>query len=176
MVFLSLLCNFELIEQAALVDFLIVFKHFQNLKNFIFNILNCICLVLWTLFSLKPCKAFTIVQTAMISKAMISPALLDTLTTASVCIFSSILNCSYANQKNSIMDWSKYWCHQKTKKQTRHCMKFSSTSNTSVQRCLHPVFQNQLPHFLLPTLFQRISQPSGQDQQNGKRIYRRLRP
>ena len=173
--FLSLLCNFELIEQVALVDFLLYLNIFKILR-ISFSTFWIACLVLWTLFSLKPCKAFSIVQTAMISKAMISPALLDTSTTASLCIFSSIMDCSLANQKNSIMDWSKYWCHQKTKKKTRHCMKFSSTSNTSVQRCLHPVFQNQLPHFLLPTLFQRISQPWGQDQQNGKRIYHRLRP
>ena len=43
---------------------------------------------------------------------------LDTSETALVCIFSSILNHSYANQKNSIIrDWKKCYilfCHQKT--------------------------------------------------------------
>ena len=42
------------------------------------------------------------------------------------------------------------------------CIKFSSTFNTSVLRCLDPLFQNQHPHFLLPHLFQRMSQPPGQ--------------
>ena len=55
-------------------------------------------------------------------------------------------------------------------------MKFSSTTNTSVQMCLHPQFQNQRPHFLLTSLCRRISQPSGQDQQNGKQTYCRLPP
>ena len=50
-------------------------------------------------------------------------------------------------------------------------MKFSSTSNTSVQRCLYPLFQNQSPHFLLPPLIRRISQSSYQNQQNGKQTY-----
>ena len=53
----------------------------------------------------------------------------------------------------------------------RLCMKFSSTFKTSVQRCLYPLFKNQRPHFLLLHLFLRMFQPSGQDQQNGKRAY-----
>ena len=54
-------------------------------------------------------------------------------------IFSSILNCSYANQKNSIISRWKYrskgplkaiFCHQKSnKKANKFGMKFSSTSN-----------------------------------------------
>ena len=36
-------------------------------------------------------------------------------------------------------------------------MKFSLTSNTSVQRCLYPLFQNQCPHFLLSPLFWKLS-------------------
>ena len=35
-------------------------------------------------------------------------------------------------------------------------MKFSSTSNTKVQTCLYPLFQNQCPHFLLSTLFWKL--------------------
>ena len=48
------------------------------------------------------------------------------------------------------------------KRADRLCIKFSSTFNTSVLRCLYPLFQNQHPHFLLPHLFRRISQPPGQ--------------
>ena len=48
------------------------------------------------------------------------------------------------------------------------CMKFFWTFKTSVQRCLYPLFQNQHTHFLLLYLFWRMSQISGQDQQNGK--------
>ena len=62
-----------------------------------------------------------------------------------------------------------YFCHQKSnKKADRLRMKFSSTSNTSVQRCLYSLFQNQCPQFLLSHLFWKLSQRSGQDQQNGK--------
>ena len=43
-----------------------------------------------------------------------------------------------------------------------------SWTNTSVQRCLYPLFQNQSPHFLLSSLFWKLSQPLGQDQQNSK--------
>ena len=60
---------------------------------------------------------------------------------------------------------------KKHKKVDRLCMKFSSPSNVSVQRCLYCLFQNQRPYFLLLHLFWRISQPSGQDQQNCKRTY-----
>ena len=65
------------------------------------------------------------------------------------------------------------------------CMKFSSTIyaevpispiNTNVQRCLYPLFQAQRPHFLMLHLFRRISQLSGQDQQNDKETYCWLRP
>ena len=62
------------------------------------------------------------------------------------------------------------------KKADMFCMKFSSTPNTSVQKCLYPLFQNQRSHFLLPPLFWRISQPSDQDQHNGKRTYCQLPP
>ena len=48
------------------------------------------------------------------------------------------------------------------KRADRLCIKFSSTFNTSVLRCLYPLFQNQHPHFLLPHLFRRMSQPPGQ--------------
>ena len=53
-------------------------------------------------------------------------------------------------------------------------MKLSSISNTGVQRCLYPLFHNQGARFLLSPLFERISQPSGQDQQNGKRTFCQL--
>ena len=35
-------------------------------------------------------------------------------------------------------------------------MKFSSNSNTKVQSCLYPLFQNQCPHFLLSALFWKL--------------------
>ena len=38
-------------------------------------------------------------------------------------------------------------------------MKFSSTSNTSVQRYLYPLFQNQSPHFLLPIFSENYLNP-----------------
>ena len=47
-------------------------------------------------------------------------------------------------------------------------------TNTSVQRCLYPLFQNQSLHFLLSSLFWKLSQPLGQDQQNSKQIYCQL--
>ena len=112
-------------------EFHVVFKHFQNFRNLILNILKkkWLHLALWPLFSLKPCKTFRIVQckqpqlvkpwlnfdlhfrfqsshTALLEVSFIltpsqsppwkpfSPTFLDTLTTALMCIFSSILKCS----------------------------------------------------------------------------------
>ena len=47
-----------------------------------------------------------------------------------------------------------YCLSQKShKKVDRFCMKFSSVSITSVQRCLYPLFQNHRSHFLLFHLF-----------------------
>ena len=43
-----------------------------------------------------------------------------------------------------------------------------------MQRCLYPLFQNQSPHFLLSSLFWKLSQPLGQDQQNSKQTYCQL--
>ena len=43
-----------------------------------------------------------------------------------------------------------------------------------MQRCLYPLFQNQSPHFLLSSLFWKLSQPLGQDQQNSKETYCQL--
>ena len=97
-----------------------------------------------------------------------------------MCIFSSILNCSYENQNNSTIKGSKcrsrellkaIFCHQKNKKADRLCMKFSSTPDTTVRRCKYPLFQNQCSHLLLPHFFERITQDSGQAQQNGKGTY-----
>ena len=87
--------------------------------------------------------------------------------------FSSILN--------SIMEEWKYRSREllkdiplspkNNKRADRLCMKFSSIFNTSAPRCLYPLFQNQCLHFLLLHLFWRMSQHSGQHQQNGKRRY-----
>ena len=62
--------------------------------------------------------------------------------TAYMCTFSSILNCSYANQKYSIISGWKYrskgllkaFFHQKSNRKTdKLCMKFSSTSSKVIQ-------------------------------------------
>ena len=45
---------------------------------------------------------------------------------------------------------------------------------TSVQRCLYRLFQNQSLHFLLFSLFLKLYQPLGQDQQNIKQIHCQL--
>ena len=62
------------------------------------------------------------------------------------------------------------------KKADRVCMTFSLTPNTSLQRCLNLLFQNQCLLIQLPPLFQRISQSPSQGQQNGKRTHCRLSP
>ena len=67
---------------------------------------------------------------------------------------------------------SYFFCHQQNNKKNRQALhKIFFKPNAGVQRCLYPLFQNERPHVLLPFLFQRISQPTGQDQQNGKRKY-----
>ena len=52
-------------------------------------------------------------------------------------ILSSILN--------SVMKGRKYRSRESNKRADRLCMKFSLTLNTSVQRCLYLLFQNQCP-------------------------------
>ena len=47
-------------------------------------------------------------------------------------------------------------------------------TNTSVQMCLYPLFQNQSSHFLLSSLFWKLSQLLCQDQQNSQQIYCQL--
>ena len=79
---------------------------------------------------------------------------------------------------NSIMNvWKYRWkgllkainfLQKSNKKADSLCMKFSSTSSTSVQRCLYPKIN--APIFCCP-FFWKLSQPSGQDQQNGKQTY-----
>ena len=66
------------------------------------------------------------------------------------------------------MNWWKYrskellkaiFYHQKSnKKADRLCMKFSSISNTSVQRCLYPLFQNP-PIFWCPLFSENYLNP-----------------
>ena len=80
----------------------------------------------------------------------------------------------FSNERMKVLvkrAFKRIFCLQKNKKADRHCMKLSSTSSTRVQRC-----QNERPHFLLPPLFWRMPQPSGQDQQNCKRTCCRLQP
>ena len=111
-----------------------------------------------------------------------SPVPLGTSRTASMCIFPSILNCSQANRKNSITDESTqmgfknlFFFTIKVIKTGQLLMKFSSTSNTSVQRCLYPLFQNKRPHLLLLPIFRKKSSPSGHDKQNGTHILSMVR-
>ena len=62
------------------------------------------------------------------------------------------------------------------KKAERFCMKFSPTPNTSVQQMPQSAISKSAPSHSVATLLQRISQPPGQDQQNGKRTKSRLTP
>ena len=55
-------------------------------------------------------------------------------------------------------------------------MKFSPTPNTSVQQMPQSAISKSAPSHSVATLLQRISQPPGQDQQNGKRTKSRLTP
>ena len=50
------------------------------------------------------------------------------------------------------------FCYQK-KKKDRLCMKFSSTPNKSVQRCLYPLFQINAPIFSCPLFFEEYLNP-----------------
>ena len=63
-VFSSLLLIFELIQQAALVNFMLFLNIFKILKISCWSFWrkSCISLVLWAFFSIKPCKAFRVAQ------------------------------------------------------------------------------------------------------------------
>ena len=62
--FLSLLLNFDLTQQAALVNFILFLNIFKILKFSFWTFWrkNCVSLDLLALFSRKPCKAFRIAQ------------------------------------------------------------------------------------------------------------------
>lgn len=102
---------------------------------------------------------------------------LNPLATTFMCIISLKLNHSQKNKKNSILNRRNYssflkllfFCHQKKKKADKKAdgvsIKFFLTTNTSLQRCLNPLSQIQLPFFLLTFLFWRISQPQVKNNQ-----------
>ena len=50
-------------------------------------------------------------------------------------------------------------------------MRYSSTPNTSEQQFPQSPISRAVPPYSVPPLFQRISWPPGQDQENGKRTY-----
>ena len=98
-----------------------------------------------------------------------------------ICIFSSILNCSWANQKNSIIMGWKYRSRELLKT-TLFClwknnqkggwlfMKFLRSSIQACSSCINLLFQKQCINILLPPLLQRISQSPGQDQKNSNEL------
>ena len=103
-------------------------------------------------------------------RLLISPPPQETSTTSLVSIFSSILNRSWADQKNSIIKEWEYWSREflkaiffstkNIKKADRLCMKFSSTPNTSVQQMPHPPFSKLTPpYFVTPSFSKNISTP-----------------
>ena len=63
-VFLSLWLNFELIQQVALVNFMLFLNilKISKVSFWTFWTKNCISLDLWALFFWKPCKVFRIGQ------------------------------------------------------------------------------------------------------------------
>ena len=66
--------------------------------------------------------------------------------------------------------FEKLYCQQKnSEKADRFCKKFFLTPSTSVQQVAeNPTSNSMLPYSAM-TLFQRISQSPGQDQQNGNK-------
>ena len=146
-VFLSLLLIFELIQQVALVNlmsFLNILK-ILIISFWTFWRKNCISLGLWASFSWKSCKAFRIALCKQ-------PRLVKPCLNSDLYFLSKTSNYKKSN-----------------KKVVRLCIKFSPTSNISVQRCLHLLFKNQCPHFLLSPLFRKLCQPSGQNKQSGQK-------
>ena len=113
--------------------------------------------ILWHSFTRD--NRFPLTPSLIFPRKILPPASLDTSTTALVCIFSSILN--------SVMEGWKYrsrellkaiFCHQKNPKKTIIRKQTFSWN-------LHEIFFRHL---------HEMSQPSAQNQQNGKRIYCRL--
>ena len=72
---------------------------------------------------------------------------------ARVCLIKYALN--IGGMKVQVKRALRSYClsQKSNKKVDRFCMKFSSVSITSVQRCLYPLFQNHRSHFLLFHLF-----------------------
>ena len=134
--------------------------------------------ILWYSFTRDNRFVLTPSQSLLKNRKILPPAPVDTSTTALVRTFSSILNSVMLEWKYKSRELLKaiFLSPKNNKKADRFCMKCSSNFNTSVQRCLYILFENQHFHCLLPYLFRRISQPSGQDLQDANRTYSQLPP
>ena len=74
-----------------------------------------------------------------------------------------------AQVKRAFKSYSIFITKKSSKKVGRLCVKVLS-------RCPNTLFQSQYPFILLPSLFQKIYQPPGRDQENGKQEQCRLPP
>ena len=116
--------------------------------------------ILW--FSFIGDSRFLLTPSLISPRKILPPALLDTSTTALVYIFSSILNSIMEGWKCRSRELSKaIYCYQKKQKNKTIIRKQTFSWN------LHETFLRHL---------HEMSQPSGQNQQNGKQTYCWLPP
>ena len=153
--------------------FLNIFK-ILKISFWTFRRKNYISLVLWTLFSLKQCKAFRIAQCK-------KPRLVKSCLNSDLYfIFLKSLWHSFT-WDNSFLQTPPSLSHEYRKTLPLALLKaiLSPKSNKLVDRLwmqFSSISKSTPPPFSAAPLFRRISQASGQDQQNGKRIYCRLPP
>ena len=132
----SLLLFLELIQQAALVNFMLFSNILKILKIsfWTFPRKNWLSLDLWALFSLKSCKALRIAQCK-------HPRLEKTCLNSDLYFISKTIGTALTE---IIVSYKP----------------LSSLLNICLhlfQSCLYPVYQNQCPHFLLSPRFEKLS-------------------
>ena len=119
--------------------------------------------ILWYNFTWD--NRFLLTPSPISHRKILPPAPLDTSTTALVCIFSPILNSMMEGWKYRSRELLKAIFVTKKPQKTKQIIK--KTRKQTFSWNLHEIFFRHL---------HEISQPSGQDQQNGKRTYCRLPP
>ena len=162
----ELLLIFELIQQFALMNFSLYLNIFKILKIFMLNIskekttISKAMIKFWSTFhfqifwySFTGDNKFLLTSSLIFPRKILPPAPLDTSATVFVCIFSSILN--------SIMEGWKYRSKEVVFKS--YCL---SPKKPIRQKTfswnLHDIFFRNL---------HEMSQPSCQNQQNGKETF-----
>ena len=176
-------CLCFLVSTGCYSKFHVVFKHFQNLQNLILNILmerlhiSCqtariskAMIKFWSKFhiqilyySFTTDDRFLLTSSQSLQVKQELPSSSDSRNISNSLSVYFFLDPELNNRGIKVEvkgDFKSYFLSPKiNSKADRLYMKFSSTSNTCVHRCLYPLFQNQHPYFMLVHFFEECLNP-----------------